>query len=257
MHTNTLDLFGDVVLALGSPRFAHEYFGLFRNALGINVCTVFAFGPNACPTPLIAEGSSTARSDQAWDLAREYAKGDFRHDPIIRPKMGVTTPVVYMLLSCDLRDDGYRRRFYDAPALQGKVGILGSIGDTAYYLNFYRDTDDRPFHQSEMEPLREVAGLVLKVLHRHKLATVHAEDWRRNALGHLRQVFLNEGCGLTQREADVCAHIVLGYSALAIGMNFGISVNTVTTHRKRAYAKLRVCSQNELFERYFTTVIAP
>jgi DNA-binding CsgD family transcriptional regulator len=40
-------------------------------------------------------------------------------------------------------------------------------------------------------------------------------------------------------------------------MHLGISVNTVTTHRKRAYAKLRVGSQNELFERYFTAVITP
>jgi DNA-binding CsgD family transcriptional regulator len=116
-----------------------------------------------------------------------------------------------------------------------------------------------------MEPLRKLAGLAIKVLHRHHLATERApgeptrsaEDLRRNALAHLRKVFGSERHGLTQREAEVCAYIVLGYSALAISLNLGISVNTVTTHRKRAYAKLCVCSQNELFERYFTAVVAP
>lgn len=261
---NTFDRVGDVVMALGSPQFGDEYFELFRSALGIDVCTVFAFGPNAGPTPLIVESSSEARRDQGWDLAREYADGGFRHDPILRQNPGVTTPVVYRLVSSQLHDDGYRRRFYDAPALQGKLGILGSIRGIAYYSNFYRDTDDRPFHQSEMELLRPLAGLALKVLHRHHCATIRAPgepiasgiDWRRNALGHLRQVLRAERHGLTQREADVCAHIVLGYSAMAISLNLGISVNTVTTHRKRAYAKLRVCSQNELFERYFTAVIS-
>jgi DNA-binding CsgD family transcriptional regulator len=230
---------------------------MFKNALCIDVCTVFAFGSNARPTPLFADSSLTARRDQAWDLAREYANGDFRHDPIIRQNLGAATPVVYRLLSRQVRDSGYRRRFYDTPALQGKVGILGSIRGTAYYSNFYRDANNRPFHQGEIETLHELAGLMLKVLHRHHLATARAEDWRRNALGHLHEVFLSGGYQLTPREADVCAHILLGYSALAISLNLGISINTVTTHRKRAYAKLRVCSQNELFERYFTTVITP
>jgi DNA-binding CsgD family transcriptional regulator len=86
--------------------------------------------------------------------------------------------------------------------------------------------------------------------------TRNAIDVRQNALSHLREVFLAERHGLSPREAEICAHIVLGYSALAISLNLGISVNTVTTHRKRAYGKLRVCSQNELFERYFTSVVA-
>jgi DNA-binding CsgD family transcriptional regulator len=52
---------------------------------------------------------------------------------------------------------------------------------------------------------------------------------------------------LTRREAEVCTGIVLGYTILGLSMNLGISVNTVATHRKRAYAKLRISSQNELF----------
>lgn len=56
------------------------------------------------------------------------------------------------------------------------------------------------------------------------------------------------------REAEVCAHIVLGYSTLAFGLRLGVSLNTVATHRRRAYLKLGVCSQNELFERYFRLV---
>jgi len=61
-------------------------------------------------------------------------------------------------------------------------------------------------------------------------------------------------CGLTQREADVCAAIALGYTTVGIGLNLGISVNTVATHRKRAYAKLGISCQNELFARYFDSL---
>jgi DNA-binding NarL/FixJ family response regulator len=47
---------------------------------------------------------------------------------------------------------------------------------------------------------------------------------------------------------------VLGYTVLGMSLNMRISVNTVATHRKRAYTKLRISSQNELFARYFDTV---
>src|SRR5262249_46720277 len=63
------------------------------------------------------------------------------------------------------------------------------------------------------------------------------------------------GChGLTPREAEICAGIVLGYTVTGMSLNLNISVNTVATHRKRAYAKMRISSQNELFARYFDTV---
>jgi DNA-binding CsgD family transcriptional regulator len=35
-------------------------------------------------------------------------------------------------------------------------------------------------------------------------------------------------------------------SSEGIGLDMGISINTVRTYRKRAYARLGICSQNEL-----------
>ena len=53
--------------------------------------------------------------------------------------------------------------------------------------------------------------------------------------------------GLTQRELEVCAMIVTGHRAEAIGSLLGISAHTVATHRKNAYAKLEISGQSELF----------
>ena len=112
--------------------------------------------------------------------------------------------------------------------------------------------------------MRELADLAVKVLRRHDVATGAPEagpepatdpgNWHGSALSHLETMFFNGPHGLSRREAEVCAHVALGYSTLAIALNLGVSVNTVATHRKRAYLKLGICSQNELFERYFRTV---
>jgi DNA-binding CsgD family transcriptional regulator len=52
---------------------------------------------------------------------------------------------------------------------------------------------------------------------------------------------------LSMREADVMRSVLAGRSAEEIAETFGVSVETIKTQRKRAYAKLGVSSKTELF----------
>ncbi|MET4092535.1 DNA-binding CsgD family transcriptional regulator [Bradyrhizobium sp. S3.5.5] len=52
---------------------------------------------------------------------------------------------------------------------------------------------------------------------------------------------------LTPREQDVCRRILLGFSSEAISQALGISLHSTLTYRKRAYERLGISSQNELF----------
>jgi DNA-binding CsgD family transcriptional regulator len=266
------DRVGDIVLTLGSPKFGGAYYQLFRAAFGIEACTVFAFSREGTPTPLVVECDSERRREQAWHLACDYSKGAFKHDPVIRANLQRTScgaPVVYRLSADEVKDAGYRRHFYDEPALKRKVGVLGAVDGIVYYSSFYHGGADASISgSSELRLMRELAGFALKALRRHDVAmsplvstidtaaneNCDQADRHRSALAHLLMVLRNGPYKLSAREAEVCAHVVLGYSTLAISLNLDISVNTVATHRKRAYAKLGICSQNELFERYFTTV---
>jgi DNA-binding CsgD family transcriptional regulator len=51
---------------------------------------------------------------------------------------------------------------------------------------------------------------------------------------------------LTARETEVCARTVIGMTAYAISLDLDISVSTVTTYRRRAYARMGICSAYEL-----------
>ena len=71
-------------------------------------------------------------------------------------------------------------------------------------------------------------------------------DGRQNRLHAIyRLLTVREGSQLTAREADVCARIILGLSTTAIALELGGTKNTI---RRRAYERLGICSQNELFE---------
>ena len=62
---------------------------------------------------------------------------------------------------------------------------------------------------------------------------------------------------LTAREKDVCRRILDGFSSEAIAGELGIALNSVFTYRKRAYEKLGIASQNELFAIALRLMTAP
>jgi LuxR family transcriptional regulator, activator of tox operons len=57
--------------------------------------------------------------------------------------------------------------------------------------------------------------------------------------------------GLTDRERTVCSLIAIGMTSEGIGIHLGISINTVLTFRRLAYAKLKISSQAELLRVLF------
>jgi DNA-binding CsgD family transcriptional regulator len=265
------DRVGDLVSALGSSRFGGHYCDLFSDFLSFDQCTVFAFKSTAAPDAVVLEGKSEQMRTIAQSLAGEYVAGGFEQDPNVRRVHQPDCPTVHCLSAAELTDRVYRLRYYDEPRLAHELVVLGQTGDTLYYSSFYRTNQEAGFCRSEVDRMLGLARLALKALHRHLellgtapnaslVAAVDPNDKspagerRRRMLAHLKEVLLAEPYSLSPREAEVCAGIVLGYTTLGISLNFGISINTVATHRKRAYRKLGVCSQNELFSRYFQLV---
>ena len=61
---------------------------------------------------------------------------------------------------------------------------------------------------------------------------------------------------LTGREREVTQLILRGHSSASICSNLGISLGTVKTHRKNAYAKLAISSQSELLARFLQSLQA-
>jgi DNA-binding CsgD family transcriptional regulator len=228
---------------------------------------VFVFRGEASPTPLIVEVQSAEMRDVAYDTTEQYVSEGFSRDPNMRCAKWNPQPLVYTLDADQIQDRGYRYQYYESGGLAHELILIGNAGNVRYYSSFYRTEGQAGFSPEDQRALQEIANLTIQTLHRHtdftsagRCLTAQAAtsddvpERRRRALEHLRDVLLREPQNLSPREAQVCAAIVLGYSTLAISLNCGISINTVATHRKRAYAKLGICSQNDLFARYFAAV---
>lgn len=100
------------------------------------------------------------------------------------------------------------------------------------------------------------------------IAAVMRRHWKECGAGgskapppdsRVDDAFANFGADLlSRRECEVTQLILRGHSSESIGGNLGISLGTVKTHRKNAYAKLRISSQSELLSLFLRslTVVA-
>lgn len=130
------------------------------------------------------------------------------------------------------------------------AGYAWKHGDVLYLLDLFRGPKQAAFDDAELARLTEAARFVASIVGVH--ATRHrvrqaVSGARRDEIAEQVVKFL--GAGLTRREAEVVSRIVMGLRTEAIASDLKIKAATVITFRKRAYAKLGVARQAELFAR--------
>lgn len=258
---------GDLVAALGTSDFGPKFLDVFGEVLEAEHCTVFAFAGSSAPFAVLAEARSASDRIRVRNLACAFASGEFEHDPNVgRLRRLDDGLAVYTLTPDELPDQLFRRRFYDDPRIVDELVTLAHTSRWRLYLSFYRTDPGCRFRATGVDAFRACARFTVQLLEKHvecaTLRSLSAQPRpdplhcasREQLFGKLRGALLASGHWLTPREAEVCTAIALGYTVAGAGLRLRISANTVATHRKRAYAKLGISSQNELFARYVDTL---
>lgn len=258
----------NLVGGIGQSGFDQHFYTFCHDLLQIDQCTVFRFDTQGVPECLIAEARHSQSRSITRQLAQEYTEGAYRRDPNLG--MGPSgadgeNMIVRCVSPSHIRDSGFRRRFYDEALVRQELAMIASVNNQTLYCSFYRSEDQKDFASEDANQLQQLGNLLAQALGKHSEImqlrenggmrvpepTSLSPERRERMYQELRSALLKAPGGLTQREAEICASIALGYTTLGIGLNLGISINTVATHRKRAYAKLGISCQNELFARYF------
>jgi len=128
--------------------------------------------------------------------------------------------------------------------------IAVPIDDVTIEIDLYRRYKDGGFSQADIEKLSSRVSVIGAItskfwqLRSDKLAP----NPRDNSINDIYDDF---GSGvLTRREREVIQYVLRGHSSGSIALNLDISVTTIKTHRKRAYSKLNISSQSELFSMF-------
>ena len=196
-----------------------------------------------------------------------FVSGTYVLNPVYRAHLNGTIQGVYRLR--DLAPDDYfssgfteTHKVIEAPdeeiahLTEGwprgfeELVIAVPIDDVTVEIDLYRRYKDGGFSQADIDKLSSrmpVIGAIMSKFWQMRSDKL-APNPRDNSINDIYDDF---GANvLSNREREVIQYVLRGHSSGSIALNLDISVTTIKTHRKRAYSKLNISSQSELFSMF-------
>ena len=244
-----VDAFGDAISTVGTAKFLDALFLAVQEATSADQIAIFTYHPKDGFNTLgvmALDSLSAARS-----LTRDYMDGYYYSDP----NYGTVSTFSHnrkMIIgrhdNRKIKGTDYEKRLYKSTNIIDKIYCIWSDGETVYYLNVYRRIHSGRFSDAEFRRFADWAGPITKLVRQHGARTrleqaIGVKDGQSVALRLIG--LLDES--LSPREVEVLALILLGVKTEGIAISLNIMPTTVTTLKKRAYHKLGICSQSELF----------
>ena len=222
---------------VGVEAFSPYLFRLANEALGCVHMSAFAIGHANCKTLVLAENVGASRI--ARQLGLRYIEQYWAKDPVNTAGSNEGPGLRLCEMNAqDIFDSDYRDHCYTSVQLGTRLSVCETRFDGTVRINFYRQ---QPFSDQEKDVIVASLGVLMPLVRRHAVddeAPVTAAEFE----DRLKRVAPE----LTARERQVCSLIALGVTSEGIGLELGISLNTVLTYRKRAYTRLNIVSQNQL-----------
>lgn len=203
---------------------------------------VFALTRAGAASCLLDAGNIPTGADLGAAYARQFHEADPNRDALFEGEGGA--PIMLPAFEPRMYSARYRKIFFNDSEIVDKCATALWTGDTCFYVNFYRITSQGRFGNAERARLQTIAPAIGASVARHfQQAATGTPDQNLAALFATRAPL----SALTPREQEVCRRILLGLSSEAISQALGISLHSTLTYRKRAYERLGISSQNELF----------
>jgi len=234
---------GDVtpaVLAIGRPDFPNVLIDTLRRHADVGHCMVFALDRAGAASCLLDAGNIPIGGDLGAAYAGQFHESDPNRDALFEGEGA--GPIMLPAFAPRMYGARYRKIFFHDSGIVDKCATAIWAGDTCFYVNFYRIAAQGRFTAALRERLQAIAPAVGASVARHFQQKATPEQ-------SLATLFATRAplASLTPREQEVCRRILAGFSSEAISQGLGISLHSTLTYRKRAYQRLGISSQGELF----------
>jgi DNA-binding CsgD family transcriptional regulator len=233
----------NVILSIGKAEFGDVLFDAFHREMRVRQVVLHHFHDDVTVETLAAKDD---RQDGCvHSLVRDYVRRYHIYDPFRSRCMPAASRSVELqgFAVKEVAETEYSQKLFVEPGIAGKICVILRRPADAICLSLYRDRSEGSFDGEDMHRIDAIKSPLAAAFERHLDLRPQLPPLKRIA-ALLENV---EEAALSAREAAVCARIVTGYSNEAIAIDLGLSFHSVRTYRRRAYAKLQVTSQNELF----------
>lgn len=229
---------------IGTEGFARTLFAAAHEMTRTPHLSAFSFAGCSSPRTLVAEntGQNAASKRIAQLYAERYWTYDLANSVQLKSKSYRSATWCVRTNASEIVQDDYKSQCYTSAGLSSRICVSQWHGDGEIRLNFY-SSRARNFVESEVNSIVGWSDILLSLLAKHDSMR---KDQDQRAWEGYAQRLRRLGAGLPAREVDVCDGILRGITSEGIALKLNVSINTVRTYRKRAYARLGICSHNEL-----------
>ena len=241
------EAFAPAVAALGTTAFAAELLAALNRIVPVDHLSLMRFEDRARP-PVI-ESAVWRGGERVAEVQRAYLGGLYRHDPNLRLS---ASQITFVRLHRDaLAPGAYRDACYLRAGLIERLTVAVPDAGRLIALNLYRRAQSGVFSAQDIDAIEGCMSFLAALAAKHVGmlgALLRSRDRSDRIAAATTRLHALHG-RLTRREMEVLARILAGMTSQGIGLDLGITLNTVLTYRKRAYGRLDVTSQAELFAR--------
>ena len=260
---------GEIIGELGSERLPERLIGGLRRLVPFDLAAIFVYRGRSRPLPIYDDFEPAAFKKGI----AAYVESTYVLNPFYQAYLKGIRPGVYRIR--DLAPDAffeseYYRSHRVSPRPTEEIGyvtenwpegmeeveiVVGLEGETVAEICLLRRLRGRGFSDRELDRFSTVQPVVGALLRKYwaELSTVGSGAPLPDS--RVDDAFASFGKSvLTERECEVVRLILRGHSSESIGYNLRISLGTVKTHRRNAYAKLGICSQSEVLSLFLRSL---
>jgi DNA-binding CsgD family transcriptional regulator len=260
---------GEIIDGLESERFLEHFIERFGRLVAFDLATIFVYRGRS--RPLVVYDNFQLAGAQRGIAA--YVQSSYVLNPFYQAYLKGIGPGVYRIR--DLAPDAffvseYYKSYRALPRASEEIGFItdgwpegmeealivfalenGEVGE----LGIYRDISGGGFSDGELARIAAVEPALGAIFRKYWASAGGAQASPPDS--RVDDAFAGFGEEiLSDRERQVMRMILHGHSSESICFNLGISLGTVKTHRKHAYAKLGISSQSELLSLFLQSLQA-
>lgn len=268
VNQNGYSEIGDIIAALDQECFLETLSNRLNRFVPFDLVFMLAFQPQGRPI-LVYEDFGAGPPQQA---IQSYLEGSYLLDPFYQAYKKNIPPGVYKM--SDLAPDAFfESEYYKNHQAKGnpaeetdyptdpwplemeEVDLLITVGNQQMIaVSIYRHPESPDYTATDIAHLHQIFPVVNAALRHYwthaatKPGKIKQQiDHRRLQGDDIERALDNfGGAVITAREREILCMILQGHSSESVGLQLDISLTTVKTHRRNAYAKLSISSQSEL-----------
>lgn len=249
-HRTTPDSLVSMIDAVGTRGFAGAVLDTLQSLIPAGSWNAYQIGAQ-CP-PRLYFSASRETLDRTVHCWQAYLSGPHDRDRTLLWDGAGSGGAHLSHITANEIPDEHRQRVYDAHGMAERISIVRHLpAGPVFAVNFYRHQYQPAFQDRHLAALEEIGPMLMALARKHaELAPpdcVHG-DW----VPYWRSRLLFDPSKLSDRELDVCARILAGWSLDGVAVDLGVSLTTVKTYRQRAFARMGIRFRNELFSRVGT-----